>query len=169
MNIIQLNSYITLNGGSESVMSNLSVLLHGQGHSVINIGYNTVKEAKAVMPYALSLGKEKYSLPTFFFEAKTVEHIVNKINETNTGLVICHNVYHKYPMASLLKAIKKRTKAKLALVFHDYKSVFPRANLYNGKRICTDCSGGKFYNIIKHRCRFNSVLQSGGACCGFLL
>src|SRR5579863_4922516 len=140
MNIIQLNSYITLNGGSESVMSNLSVLLHAEGHSVINIGYNTLKEAKAVMPFAFSLGKEKYSLPTFFFEPKTVELLISKINETNTELVICHNVYHKYPMASLLKAIKKRTKAKLALVFHDYKAVCPRANLYNGKRICTDCS-----------------------------
>jgi glycosyltransferase involved in cell wall biosynthesis len=159
MNIIQLNSYVTLNGGSETVMSNLGTLLVGKGHSVINMGYTSVKETK-VMPYAYSLGKEKYSLPTFFFEKKTVDLIIDKINSTNTELVICHNVYHKYPLAALLKSIKRRTRAKLMLIFHDYKAVCPRCNLYNGKRICTDCTDRKFINILRHRCRYNSFLQS---------
>jgi glycosyltransferase involved in cell wall biosynthesis len=69
-------------------------------------------------------------------------------------------VYHKYPMADLLKAIKERTSAKLVLIFHDYKAVCPRCNLYNGERICTDCTDGKFMNVIKHRCRNKSLLQS---------
>lgn len=159
MKIIQLNSYITLNGGSETVMSNLSVLLTERGHSVINIGYTSRKETRE-MPYSFSLGPEKYSLPTFFHERKTVDLIIDKINGTGTTLVICHNVYHKYPMADLLKAIKSRTNAKLALIFHDYKAVCPRCNLYNGHRICTDCTHGKFVNVIRHRCRNNSVLQS---------
>jgi len=159
MKIIQLNSYITLNGGSETVMSNISTLLGESGHTVINIGYTSRKETR-VMPNAYSLGPEKYSLPTFFHEKKTVDHIIDKINATGSSLVICHNVYHKYPMADLLKAIKLRTKARLALLFHDYKAVCPRCNLYNGKRICTDCTQGKFINVIKHRCRNKSVLQS---------
>ena len=159
MKIIQLNSYITLNGGSETVMSNISTLLGESGHTVINIGYTSRKETR-VMPNAYSLGPEKYSLPTFFHEKKTVDHIIDKINATSSSLVICHNVYHKYPMADLLKAIKSRTKARLALLFHDYKAVCLRCNLYNGKRICTDCTQGKFINVIKHRCRNKSVLQS---------
>jgi glycosyltransferase involved in cell wall biosynthesis len=159
MKIIQLNSYITFNGGSETVMSNISTLLEENGHSVLNIGYQSRKE-KRVMPNAHSLGPEKYSLPTFFHEKKTVDFIVNKINTTGSGLVICHNVYHKYPMADLLKAIKLHTSTKLALVFHDYKAVCPRCNLYNGNRICTDCTQGKFINVVKYRCRNKSLLQS---------
>ncbi len=159
MKIVQLNSYITLNGGSETVMSNISSLLEEYGHTVTNIGYTSRKE-KRVMPNALTLGPEKYSLPTFFHEKKTVDFIIDKINSTGTSLVICHNVYHKYPMADLLAAIKSRTTAKLALLFHDYKAVCPRCNLYNGKRICTDCSQGKFINVIKYRCRNKSILQS---------
>jgi glycosyltransferase involved in cell wall biosynthesis len=159
MKIIQLNSYITLNGGSETVMSNISTLLEENGHTVLNIGYHSRKENR-VMPNAYSLGPEKYSLPTFFHEKKTVDFIVDKINSSGSGLVICHNVYHKYPMADLLKAIKLHTSSKLALLFHDYKAVCPRCNLYNGNRICTDCTQGKFINVIKYRCRNKSLLQS---------
>ncbi|HEY8734137.1 MAG TPA: glycosyltransferase family 4 protein, partial [Puia sp.] len=159
MKIIQLNSYITLNGGSETVMSNISSLLEEKGHSVINMGYTSIKEKK-LMPNSHSLGLEKYSLSTFFHEKKTVDFIISKINESETALVICHNVYHKYPMADLLKAIKDRTNAKLILIFHDYKAVCPRCNLYNGKRICTDCNQKKFANVIRHRCRNKSVVQS---------
>jgi glycosyltransferase involved in cell wall biosynthesis len=159
LKILQLNSYITLNGGSETVMSNVSALLEEKGHTVMNMGYTSNKESK-VMPNAHSLGMEKYSLPTFFHENKTVDFIIKTINGNDTGLVICHNVYHKYPMADLLEAIKKRTKAKLVLIFHDYKAVCPRCNLYNGKRICTDCTEGKFKNVIKFRCRNNSLIQS---------
>src|SRR5450432_519601 len=140
-------------------MSNVSVLLEEKGHSVMNMGYTSTKEKK-LMPHAFSLGPEKYSLPTFFHEKKTVDFIINKINETETALIICHNVYHKYPMADLLKAIKERTSAKLVLIFHDYKAVCPRCNLYNGERICTDCTDGKFMNVIKFRCRNNSLIQS---------
>lgn len=148
-----------MNGGSETVMSNVSTLLEEKGHSVINMGYTSIKEKK-VMPNAHSLGLEKYSLPTFFHEKKTVDYIINKTNESKTELIICHNVYHKYPMADLLKAIKERTKAKLVLIFHDYKAVCPRCNLYNGNRICTDCTDGRFMNVIKYRCRNKSLLQS---------
>lgn len=159
MTIIQLNSYITLNGGSETVMANISALLEENGHSVINIGYTSRKESR-IMPNAYSLGPEKYSLPTFFHEKKTVDFIVDKITNSGSSLVICHNVYHKYPMADLLEAIKSRTNAKLLLIFHDYKAVCPRCNLYNGNRICTDCTQGKFINVIKYRCRNKSVIQS---------
>ena len=140
-------------------MANISTLLEEKGHTVTNIGYTSIKEKK-VMPNAFSLGLEKYSLPTFFHEKKTVDLIVGKINNSNTSLIICHNVYHKYPMADLLKAIKDRTKAKLVLIFHDYKAVCPRCNLYNGNRICTDCTDGQFFNVAKNRCRNKSLMQS---------
>ena len=159
MRIIQLNNYITLNGGSESVMSNLSELLTENGHVVTNIGYTSISESRE-MPNAFSLGREKYSLPTFFTVNRTVDFLIRKINDNQTDLIICHNVYHKYPMADLLQAIKAKTQAKLILIFHDYKAVCPRCNLYNGKRICTDCTGGKFYQAARHRCRNNSFPES---------
>lgn len=159
MHIIQLNSYITLNGGSETVMSNLTGLLEEKGHEVLNIGYKSAKEDK-LMDHYFSLGPEKQKLSTFFTEKKTVDLIIDKIIRHDTRLVICHNVYHKYPITELLQAIKEKTKAKLVIIFHDYKAVCPRCNLYNGKRICTDCSDGKFVNVIKHRCRYDSLVQS---------
>ncbi len=159
MNIVQLNSYITLNGGSETVMANLTEMFEQQGHSVLNIGYTAKKEARFMGNY-LTLGPEKQNLVTFFTEKKTVDLIVNKINELEAGLVVCHNVYHKYPITELLKAIRERTRATLALIFHDYKAVCPRCNLYNGSRICTDCKDKHFVNVIRHRCRYGSLLQS---------
>lgn len=159
MNIIQLNSYVTLNGGSETVMSNFNTLFEKNGHSVLNLGYISIKEKK-MMNNAFPLGNEKYSISTFFYEHKSVEIIIEKILSTKAELVICHNVYHKYPLAYMLKAIKTRTNAKVLIVFHDYKPVCPRSNLYNGKRICTDCSGQNFYHMARHRCRHNSFIES---------
>jgi glycosyltransferase involved in cell wall biosynthesis len=159
MNIIQINSFITLNGGSETVMSNLTELLEYQGHNVKNLGFTSLKEER-LMAHTQSLGKEKYNLKTFFSDNKTVDLIIDLIKQENIGLVICHNVYHKYPIAALFKAIKQRTRAKLLLVFHDFKAVCPRASLYNGKNFCTKCKNGKFYNVIKYRCRHNSLVQS---------
>jgi glycosyltransferase involved in cell wall biosynthesis len=159
MNIIQLNSFITLNGGSETVMSNLTEILEMHGHSVSNLGFTSIKEER-LMTHSHSLGKEKYRLKSFFFDRKMIEFIINRIITENIGLVICHNVYHKYPIAALFKAIKKRTKAKLIMVFHDFKAVCPRASLYNGKSFCTECKEGKFYNVIRYRCRHKSLIQS---------
>lgn len=159
MHIIQLNSFVTLNGGSETVMSSLTEILIREGHSVKNLGFTSLKENR-LMTHTYSLGNEKYSLKTFFTDSKTVDLIINLINKENASLVICHNVYHKYPIASLFKAIKERTSAKLLMVFHDFKAVCPRASLYNGNNFCTKCKNGKFYNVIKYRCRHRSLLQS---------
>lgn len=141
------------------MMSNFTELFQKNGHCVLNLGYISIKN-KRQMKSSFPLGEEKYSVSTFFSEKRIVETIIEKINALNTDLVICHNVYHKYPMADLLKSIKERTTATIMMVFHDYKPVCPRANLYNGKRICTDCSGGRFYNMSRHRCRNNSFLES---------
>ncbi len=159
MHIIQINSFVTLNGGSETVMSNLTEILIQKGHTVKNLGFTSLKEDRLIA-HTYSLGIEKYSLKTFFTDNKTVDFIVNLINKENAGLVICHNVYHKYPIASLFKAIKEKTHAKLLVVFHDFKAVCPRASLYNGNSFCTKCKNGKFYNVIKYRCRHGSLLQS---------
>lgn len=160
MNVLQLNTYVTLNGGSETVMDNIGQLLKGQGHTVLNVGFESHK-VKHFMADPISLGPEKIDLKTFFFNSGLVEKILDIIRQNNIELVICHNVYHKYPLADLLKTIKEKTDATLMMIFHDYKAVCPRNNLYNGKSICTACSNGKFYNVIKYKCRFGSTLQSG--------
>lgn len=159
MNILQLNTYITTNGGSETVMENFGLLLRAEGHTVMNMGFESVK-VKHFMTEPISLGVEKIELKSFFFNKKLVDKIINTIHENGIGLVICHNVYHKYPIADLLQAIKEKTAATLMMVFHDYKAVCPRNNLYDGKNICTACAGGKFYQVALHKCRFGSFLHS---------
>lgn len=159
MNILQLNTYITTNGGSETVMENFGVLLRRNGHQVMNMGFESVK-VKHFMTEPTSLGLEKIELKSFFFNKKLVNRILDTIRKENIGLVICHNVYHKYPIADLLKAIKAKTDATLMMVFHDYKAVCPRNNLYDGKGVCTACSGGKFYQVALHKCRFGSFAHS---------
>lgn len=159
MNVLQLNTYITTNGGSETVMENIGVLLRREGHTVMNVGFESVK-VKHFMTDPVSLGVEKIELKSFFFNKKLVDKIIAMIHDNGIGLVICHNVYHKYPIADLLQAIKERTRATLMMVFHDYKAVCPRNNLYDGRHICTACSDGKFYQVALHKCRFGSFLHS---------
>lgn len=158
MRILQLNKFITINGGSEIVMKNLAELLELNGHSVINVGFH--KADQTLIDNSVDLGQEIILFRYLFYSSCLVQKIVNEIVERDIDLVICHNIYHHFPIWQLLSNIKKYTRAKLCLFLHDYKVVCPTYNLLLKNEVCFACSNKKFLNCALNKCKENSFFKS---------
>lgn len=157
MNILQINKYITLNGGSESVMNNLYEIL-SKDHVVFNCGFH--KKNQPYLSNSIDLGEEKINPIHFFHNRRLVESIINIIETHSINLIIIHNIYHHFPMYELLKAIKKRSHAKLLLYLHDYKIVCPTYSLLRNNKICEKCTQKKFFLSFFLSCKNHSLIHS---------
>jgi len=158
MKILQLNKYITINGGSETVMDNLYSLLKQNGHAVFNMGYH--KKNQVFVENSIDLGEELQNLKSFFYNSEICDRIVSYINDNNIELLIAHNIYHHFPIYQLMRDIKQKTKARTILYLHDYKVVCPVYNLLNHNILCEKCSKKNFYSCTLNRCKDNSFIKS---------
>lgn len=157
MNVMQINKYITLNGGSEVVMQSISDIFLGKGHKVINIGFSKINQTY-ILPN-ISLGKESKNIKRFFYDRKLSNALISIINSFNPDLIITHNIYHDFPHFQLLKAIKSVTNCKIITILHDSKPVCPIHTLLRNSKPCESCENQKFYKCIFHNC-MNNVLFS---------
>lgn len=158
MSFLQLNKYINIKGGSEIVMKSISDILISNGHSVTNLGFE-LELGERIVP-SRSLGREKKQLKSFFWNTQLVDNIVDIVQEEDVKYIICHNVYHHFPIYQLFKAIKERTEASLILYLHDYKVVCPIHTLYVKNKICEKCGDKKFYNSFFNSCKDQNLLKS---------
>ena len=158
MKILQLNKFISITGGSESVMSDISRLLIQHGHTVFNMGYH--KEGKSYLQNIIDLGPERRSPLQWLADSKRVKLIINFVVEKDIGVIIFHNIYHHFPCFSLLLQVKAQTRAKCILFVHDPKPVCPNNMLFTHGKICEKCGGNRFYKCIIQRCKDNSFVKS---------
>jgi len=158
MNILQINKYITINGGSEVVMKNLYEIFSSTQHNIKNIGFH--KKNQPYIENSIDLGEENLKIKGFFKNTTLTNIIINYILNNKIDIVICHNVYHHFPIYELFRLIKQKTNAKLILYLHDYKVVCPIYNLLRKNEICELCKNKKFYSCISNRCKNNSFIKS---------
>lgn len=158
MRILQINKYITINGGSEVVMKNLYEIFSKNNHFIENIGFH--KKKQPYIDNSMDLGEENLEIKSFFQNKKLVNLIVEHIIEHKIDTVICHNIYHHFPIYQLLKAIKKKANVEIILYLHDYKVVCPTYNLLKDSKICEECSGKSFFSCTVNKCKGNSLIKS---------
>lgn len=151
MKILQLNKYITLNGGSETVMKNINDAFSKEGHDIQCLGF--MKNEQPCIEGSISLGGDKKTIGGFFYDKKLITKITNFINEHSYDYVFTHNVYHDFPHAQLASAIKNHTRAKLVGFLHDFKAVCPSYLLFSSGKNCESCCGGKYYYCILKNCK----------------
>lgn len=158
MKILQINKYITINGGSEVVMKNIYEILSLNNHQVTNLGF--YKENQPRIENSIDLGKENLKIKSFFKNNYIVDKIIKHIIDNKIDTVICHNVYHHFPIYQLFKAIKGRTKSNLILYLHDYKVICPRYDLLRNNNICEKCNNKNFYSCALNKCKDDSFIKS---------
>ena len=158
MNILQLNKYITLNGGSESVMQNLHTILTSHGHSVWNMGFH--KENQQILPNVLDLGLDKLTIKGFFRNSMLVDKVVGTVKALNIDILIGHNIYHHFPVFQLLQRIKQETNIPILLYLHDYKIVCPCYTLFRDGTPCEQCRNQHYGHCMWHRCKDKSSIKS---------
>jgi glycosyltransferase involved in cell wall biosynthesis len=158
MNILQLNKYVTLNGGSESVMRNLHSILTSHRHSVWNMGFH--KKHQQMLPNVLDLGPEKLTMKGFFRNSLLVDKVIGKIKALDIDILIGHNIYHHFPVFQLLQRIKQEAGIPILLYLHDYKIVCPCYTLFRDGTQCEQCQNQHYEHCIWHRCKDKSSVKS---------
>jgi Glycosyltransferase len=157
MRILQINKYRTLNGGSESVMENITKIFMEHGDAVLNVGFDIV--GQAVVSNSLSLGEAGKKASRFFWDPRLVRRVKGIVEDFEPDIIITHNIYHDYPYGELLRDLKRGGEIRIIGFLHDYKVVCPAYTLFCSGAICESCAGKKYWNCVARNCK-NSILKS---------
>lgn len=173
MDILQVNKFFRVVGGSERYMFECSRMLEEQGHRVFdfsmqhpenrpsptseyfvsNIEYENTSMAYKLSTLGSTVGKTIYS-----FESK--RKIEALLRARKPDLVHLHMISHQIS-PSILPVFRKHG-IPVVQTCHEYKLVCPNYKLYIDRRheICERCLGGAYRHAVYHRCIKNSLSAS---------
>jgi len=170
MNILLVNKFFYLNGGSETVFFQERDFLLAKGHDVVD--FSMVDARNRPSPYA------DFFVPHVSYKAKggpvqklrqalsfihspvAVRQLEKLIHQKKPDIAHLHNIYHQLT-PSIIPALKKNG-VRVVLTLHDFKLVCPGYLALNKDKICTACFGGNYWHPIQENCQ-NSLVR------GFLL
>ena len=168
-NILFLNNYYYLRGGSEKVFFDEIALLESHGHTVVPFSRkhpdNYKNSFEKYFPSDLQTEKVRLSLDG----VRTVSEIVSSreckkglerlLTEFKPDIAHAHNIYGRLT-SSVIRLLAKK-KIPVVMTLHDYKLVCPSYKMEIHGRVCEKCEGRKFYHAILNRCLKDSAIASG--------
>lgn len=167
MKILFANKFFFRNGGSEVVMFQERDFVLARGHEVVDFSMRDERNfASGHAEHFVGrqdyrgggkLGKLKSAL-AFVHSPEAVRRIGALIEATRPDLVHCHNIYHQLT-PSIIGAAKARG-VPVVLTLHDYKPVCPAYTRLRDGKPCSECLGGGFAPVLRHRCAEGSLGKS---------
>ena len=168
MNILMINKFHYIKGGSETYYFALKGLLESRGHTVID--FSMADERNVSSPYsAYFVSNKDYHAPgslfrkaalarDFVYSREAKEKLDRLIRDTGPDLVHLHMFHHQLS-PSILDVIKKRG---LPAVYtaHDLQMLCPNYRMLQGGRVCEACLHGKAFSCVKNRCVMGSLSKS---------
>ena len=95
-----------------------------------------------------------------FRDSALVKDVVDRVKAFRPDAILHHNIYHHFPMAQMVRALDRQVGVPQSIVLHDNK---PGCAVYLGLRHgtpCTLCSGDRYWNAVRHRCKDGSLVKS---------
>jgi len=168
MNVLLINKFFYLRGGSETVFFDTASLLRHAGHSVSYFSMDHPKnldsrysryfvshvdfaDMKGFIDRVGSAGRILYS----FESQRKLEQL---IREERPDIAHLHNIHHQIS-PSILHTLRKFN-IPIVMTLHDYKLVCPIYTLLSGWETCERCRGGRYYHCFFRRCSKQSYLGS---------
>lgn len=168
MNILLVNKFFYLKGGSERVLFEEAALLERQGHKVgfFSMGHPRNLSSRYENYFVSGVDYEgKMGLPQKLREAGRIlyswearKKMGQLLEEEHFDIVHLHNIHHQLS-PSILDAIAARG-IPAVMTLHDYKMVCPIYTLLRDNSPCECCSGGRYYFCVRHRCNRKSFSRS---------
>jgi glycosyltransferase involved in cell wall biosynthesis len=163
MRILNVSQNYFVVGGMDVAMFTLERVLRAHGHEVIPFAAADAQNAPT--PYAryfppaarTESAGAKDALGTIYSRPARHE-IARLLDEQQVDLVHLHS-YFKRLTPAILPEIRRRG-IPLVQTLHEYRAVCPVSTLYRDGKICTDCKGGRYRNVIRHRCAGGSLARS---------
>ena len=169
MNILHINNFHYLRGGSEAVYFNTANILEKHGHRAIYFSMSHPKNLPCdTKDYFVSYvdlssngkgiqhqSKTAFSI-LYSFEAK--RYLSKLLDNYHVDIAHLHNIYHEIS-PSIIDVLKKRA-IPMVMTLHDYKMVCASYSMLANEKTCEACAGGKYFNAVKKQCVKGSLAKS---------
>lgn len=148
MRILQVNNFFDLQGGAEVYMHGLIDELESRGHVVHAFSTLGVKNIPS--------RDEKYFIKRhdhdhpILWNGAARQSFAKMLNEVKPEIIHLHNIHH-HISTSILSEIRKR-RIPCVQTLHDYALITPNERMFDHGAPCERSKGGKYYNVILHRC-----------------
>ncbi|MCD4743793.1 MAG: glycosyltransferase family 4 protein [Desulfobacteraceae bacterium] len=167
MNILFLNKFFYLQGGSERVLFEEMAILKEKNHKVIPFSRkhpdNISSEYGKYFANELSL-QNKISFKTIknikeIIYSKEAKRCLKKlIHKKSIDIAHAHNIYGLLT-TSVLDELHSRS-IPTVLTLHDYKIICPNYQLFCNGSLCEDCKPNKYYKTVINNCVHGNIFYS---------
>jgi glycosyltransferase involved in cell wall biosynthesis len=161
MNILQINNYGFVRGGSDRYFIDLSNLLISKGQ---NISYlisandkNTINTQYAVNGFDVESPKLT-DIPKFFYSSDAQRKLKVILKKNRPDLVHLH-IYYGQITSSILSVLKQE-KIPVVQTLHEYKLLCPISTMLRDGQLCETCADGGYWKTAWHRCNRGSFARS---------
>ena len=167
--LLSINNYYYHRGGAETVFLEHNRMFGEAGWRVVPFAmqhpknYETrwsdsfVSEIELGSSYSPWQTVAKAAQAVYSFEAR--RKIQDLIARVGPDICHAHNIYH-HLSPSILPVIRQ-AQVPLVMTLHDLKLACPAYSMLSHDGICERCRGGRFYNVVAHRCMKGSLALSG--------
>lgn len=170
MKILLAHKFNYQKGGAERYFLDLARLLEKNGIETAKFSMASEKNLpdryeKYFIPeidfnagfFQLSRSFFRY-LGRIFYSFEAAGQFEKLIRDFRPDIVHLQNIYHQIS-PSIIDTAKKHG-LPVIMHLHDYKLICPNYKLYDGRRLCMKCKGGKYYQCALNRCLKGSYLKS---------
>ena len=161
MNVLQINIYGFVRGGSDRYFIDVSELLIRNGHKV---SYLTSANEKNVVDSAYAVNGFEIDSPSLadipkFFYSVDARRKLRKLIERERPDVAHLHIYYGQITPSIFSILKEYD-IPVVQTLHEYKLLCPVSSMVRNGRSCELCSKGGFWHAAWHRCNRRSLLRS---------
>jgi glycosyltransferase involved in cell wall biosynthesis len=171
MKILMVQTFYYYRGGDCTYMFNLSKLLEERGHEVVPFAMRHPQNLPS--PY------ERHFTPEIDFPALLAEfspraawtvlthsihnrearrNIAVLIDEVKPDIAHFHNI-HSHLTTSIIGPLYRRG-IPIVWTLHDYRLICPNTTFLSHGEICERCLPSRFYEVLLHRCKKESLTAS---------
>lgn len=172
MVILFANKFFFPKGGAETVFFQDRQFCINRGYRVIDFSMHHPNNADSRYSRYFVPNVDYHSQPRspkgyleqintsidFVYHRKAVQNLKRLIQTQKPQIAHIHNIYHQIT-PEILPCLKAAG-IKILLTLHDYKILCPIYTMYHEGQPCQKCSGGAFWQSVRHRCREKSIGQS---------
>jgi glycosyltransferase involved in cell wall biosynthesis len=168
VDILFLNNYHYLRGGSERVVFDELELLKLYGHKTAAFARkhtaNITSEYEEYFPNDIKTDKIHFSPKAFralreiFYSGESRRALNELLKQFHPDLAHAHNIYGR--LTSSVLDLLAQYDIPIVMTLHDYKILCPSYKMLSDGQICEACRNRNFYLSIKKKCHKNSFLAS---------
>jgi glycosyltransferase involved in cell wall biosynthesis len=166
--LLSINNYYYLRGGSEAVYFEHNRLFEDAGWGVVPFSMQNAlnQPTKWSKHFAKQTdGGERQSpiaklrrAGTAIYSTDSARRIRALIALTRPDIAHAHNIYHHLSPSVLVEL--RRQGVPVVLTLHDLKLVCPAYKMHNQGAVCEQCRGGALRNVVRNRCIKHSTALS---------